>query len=473
MIEKIKELFSERNNKAPEFGKIIPISLANYLNVEEKPKYNLLRLLLPKNLFSLYTFGFLLIGSAVIYTAYKKLSLIGLIFVVAVGIILHVMRKKISAKKMALPKYTSCLLSFIYDNQLYEEDNQGSIVGEIEMAYAIYPNEFCIYVGKNGDKYQKYATTLGELLESRLGMQLYEFKENNVSCEYVFKFEKADRKRIIVMPKEDTDLSISIYDDFKLNLKENYSFLISGASGAGKSYLTYYMLTSFISKTVNGDHAILYAIDPKQADLKKICKVSGMPAENYGSSVAEAFQIVRTYLKELDRRMELYENSSDFNAVGVDLGMVPALLVIEEYSSLVAEMSSKQKTEFENLVSIVAQKGRSLSMALWVVMQQPRADSLGSNIKEQLLAGGAVFLGNPTNVAAQMMFDSTEVPKVSGKGVGMYSKERSQPKVFESPVFESSVFETILPVWEHVAKSYKKDEPIEEVAESWDYNDFL
>ena len=110
----------------------------------------------------------------------------------------------------------------------------------------------------------------------------------------------------------------------------------------------------------------------------------------------------------------MYENSSDFNAVGIDLGlgMVPALLVIEEYSSLVAEMSSKQKTEFENLVSIVAQKGRSLSMALWVVMQQPRADSLGSNIKEQLLAGGAVFLGNPTNVAAQVMFDSTEVPKV-------------------------------------------------------------
>lgn len=36
MIEKIKELFSERNNKAPEFGKIIPISLANYLNIEKE-----------------------------------------------------------------------------------------------------------------------------------------------------------------------------------------------------------------------------------------------------------------------------------------------------------------------------------------------------------------------------------------------------------------------------------------------------
>lgn len=461
MIEirnKIMSLFGRRGQET-QIGKIVPISLADYLNIEPKKGIRIPR----EWLFSRLFIPVWLAIAYVIYSVYSNMGIVGIISIIAIGGIgIYFIKNKVSKKKV-LPVYSKALLGFVYDNKLYEKNSEGRIVSEIDMYYAEYTDMFSVFVRKKGDVYQKHAGTIGELLESRLGMNLVDIKENSISCEYIFKYDKAERKKVQTMPKEDANLSISIYDDFKLNLRGNFSFLISGASGAGKSYLTYYMLTSFISKTVNDNHsnakhAVLYCIDPKQADLLKICKISGMPTSNYGSSVADAFKIVKTYLAELERRMTAYENSSLFNAVGVDLGMVPALLIIEEYSSLVASMNSKQKTEFENLVAIIAQKGRSLSMGLWVVMQQPRADSLGSNIKEQLLAGGAVFLGNPTNVAAQMMFDSTDIPKVTGKGVGIYSEERSQPKVFESPIFENDVFETILPVWKHVAESYEKEE---------------
>lgn len=88
-------------------------------------------------------------------------------------------------------------------------------------------------------------------------------------------------------------------------------------------------------------------------------------------------------------------------------------------------------------------------------MQQPRSDSLSTNIREQLV--NSVFLGNPSKESAGMMFGTTDLPQVKGKGVGVYSIERGKPKEFESPQFTEDVFDVILPVWEHVAKSYRTE----------------
>lgn len=271
---------------------------------------------------------------------------------------------------------------------------------------------------------------------------------------YSFIKEKPLRKQVSTsLPAQDDSLLIDIYGDFVVNLKHNFSMLVSGASGAGKSYFTYYWLTRFISQTVEGKHAKLFAIDPKQSDLYKLCRQSGMPTENFGTTNAEAFKIVRSYLNEMQNRMSIYDESPAFDSVGIDIGLEPTLLVLEEYSSLVASMDSKQKKEFENMVAIIAQKARSLSMGLLIVMQQPRADSLSSNIREQMV--NSVFLGNPSKESAGMMFGTTDLPEVvTGKGVGLYSIERGTPKEFEAPQFQGNVFEIILPVWKEVACSY-------------------
>ncbi|MGL5896985.1 MAG: FtsK/SpoIIIE domain-containing protein [Lactococcus lactis] len=271
---------------------------------------------------------------------------------------------------------------------------------------------------------------------------------------YSFIKEKPLRKQVSTsLPAQDDSLLIDIYGDFVVNLKHNFSMLVSGASGAGKSYFTYYWLTRFISQTVEGKHAKLFAIDPKQSDLYKLCRQAGMPTENFGTTNAEAFKIVRAYLKEMENRMAVYDESPAFDSVGIDIGLEPTLLVLEEYSSLVASMDSKQKKEFENMVAIIAQKARSLSMGLLIVMQQPRADSLSSNIREQMV--NSVFLGNPSKESAGMMFGTTGLPEVvTGKGVGLYSIERGTPKEFESPQFQGNVFEIILPVWKKVACNY-------------------
>ncbi|MGF1919415.1 FtsK/SpoIIIE domain-containing protein [Enterococcus faecalis] len=342
---------------------------------------------------------------------------------------------------------------FIIENNLFIEKSDIflSAIFRIEET----EDEIIIIAKKRGNVLDSKVENLETEISALVSLDLTSKQIFADKVLYSFIKEKPLRKQVSTsLPAQDDSLLIDIYGDFVINLKHNFSMLVSGASGAGKSYFTYYWLTRFISQTVEGKHAKLFAIDPKQSDLYKLCRQSGMPTENFGTTNAEAFKIVRGYLKEMENRMSIYDESPAFDSVGIDIGLEPSLLVLEEYSSLVASMDSKQKKEFENMVAIIAQKARSLSMGLLIVMQQPRADSLSSNIREQMV--NSVFLGNPSKESAGMMFGTTDLPEVTGtgKGVGLYSIERGTPKEFESPQFQGNVFEIILPVWKEVACSY-------------------
>ena len=341
---------------------------------------------------------------------------------------------------------------------LFTATKDGAILRSAKFNYQLNDVSIVIHALKSGDEFTKEMDNLDVLLSSALGISLSSKEVYPTHVEYVLVYRQPERLHVTSLPLEDDSLKIKIYDDFVIDLRKNFSMLISGASGSGKSFLTYYYLTRFISQTVNGKHAKIYVIDPKMSDIYKLCKLSGLPVENYGTTNEDAFRILRQYIKELDRRMLIYNQSDLFDSIGIDLGFPPLLLLMEEYSSLVASMDSKAKKDFENMVAIVAQKARSLSMGVCIVMQQPRSDSLSTNIREQLV--NAIFLGgSPSRESSQMMFGTTDVPKVQkGKGVGLYSIEREPPKEFHSPMFDRDVFETIFSVWECAAKDYMKDE---------------
>lgn len=407
-----------------------------------------------------FTIGFLSILSLSSSILFKGLFLQMLMLSVGLIITLYIERKIKGWAQQIEPLLIvreNLLFMLRRNSFLFTSTKDGTILSSARFNYKLNDISIIIEAIKSGDEFSTDMDKLDVLLSSALGISLSSKEIYATHVEYVFVYGPPECLHITSLPLEDGTLKIKIYDDFVIDLRKNFSMLISGASGSGKSFFTYYYLTRFISQTVNGKHAKIYVIDPKFSDIYKLCKLSGLPVENYGTTNEDAFRIVRHYIKELDRRMLIYNQSDLFDSIGIDLGLPPLLLIIEEYSSLVASMDSKAKKDFENMVAIVAQKARSLSMGVCIVMQQPRSDSLSTNIREQLV--NAIFLGAPTRESSQMVFGTTDVPKVKkDKGVGLYSTDRESPQEFHSPMFDRDVFEVILPVWKCAAKNYMKDE---------------
>lgn len=403
------------------------------------------------------------VGGFMLYNTMGEFIGVTTVFLGCAFAVYILVRRILPQRRLHFREYEGTLTNFIIENGLYEEVN-GKLVGQIDMSYTVFPRILSVYVAKKGDRYQKIADKLAEPLESALGLEFHKMTVTATEVEYMFRLQPLERYIISTpMPLEDPTTTIEVYDEFKLDLAKNFSTLISGVSGTGKSYLAYYLITRYLAKTINGQHPDLYLVDPKQSDMYILCKQTFMENLRYGHTNADAFRIVKEFKNELDRRQAEYSKGATIGTTMLDLGAEPALLVIDEYASLVAGMDKKQRAEFEDLVAIIAQKGRQLSMGVWILTQQPRAELLPTNIREQLVNRVCMSQGKPTAETAKMMFGVSDVPAVNGVGVGLYSLDGKDIQIFEAPIFKGDIEKIIMPVWENanLSRKYAMDAPDE------------
>ena len=433
IIQEIKHTFSHENEE----GRRYPVCL--FTRSERLPFKTTLKL-------AQWTAIISAVGGFMLYNTMGTIGIVTIFLGCAFAVYL-IVRRILPQRKLQFREYEGTLTNFIIENGLYEEEN-GKLVKQIDMSYTVFPRILSVYVGKRGDKYQKIANQLAEPLESALGISFHKMVETTTEVEYMFRLQPVERYTIgTTMPLEDPTTTIEVYDEFKLDLSKNFSTLITGVSGSGKSYLAYYLITRYLAKTINGQHPDLYLIDPKQSDLYILCKQTFMNSLRYGHSNADAFRIVKEFKAELDCRQAEYSEKAKIGSTMLDLEAEPALLVIDEYASLVAGMDKKQRAEFEAMVAIIAQKGRQLSMGIFVLMQKPLAELIPTNVREQLV--NRICMGNPSAQSAEMMFGTRDVPIVNGVGAGLYSIDGTTVQTFEAPRFEGDFEKLIMPVWEN------------------------
>lgn len=415
------------------------------------------------------------VGGFMLYNTMGEFIGVTTVFLGCAFAVYILVRRILPQRKLRFKEYEGTLINFIIENGLYEEDN-GKLIGQIDMSYTVFPRILSVYVIKKGDRYQKIADKLAEPLESALGLEFHKMVTTATAVEYMFRLQPIERYTISTpMPLEDPTTTIEVYDEFKLDLAKNFSTLISGVSGTGKSYLAYYLITRYLAKRINGQAPDLFLIDPKCSDLLILCKQTFMPHLRYGHSNADAFRIVKDFKTELDRRQAEYSEKATIGSTMLKLGAEPALLVIDEYASLVAGMDKKQRAEFEDMVAIIVQKGRQLSMGVWILMQQARSELISTNVREQLV--NRIVMGQPSVESARMMFGVSDVPTVNGVGVGLYSLDGTTVQTFEAPKFEGDFERLIMPVWEYANLSRNAidtlDEKKEPTHEGVDFGQFV
>lgn len=464
VIQELKHTFSHGNEEGRRY------SVALFTRSERLPVRTTLKL-------AQWTAILAAVGGFMLYNTMGEFIGVTTIFLGCAFAVYLIVRRILPQRKLRFKEFEGTLTNFIIENNLYEEEN-GKLVKQIDMSYTVFPRILSVYVAKRGDKYQKIANQLAQPLESALGLDFHKMVETSQECEYMFRLQPVERYTISTpMPLEDPTTTIEVYDEFKLDLRKNFSTLISGVSGTGKSYLAYYLITRYLAKTINGQHPDLYLLDPKQSDLHILCKQTFMPHLRYGYSNADAFRIVKEFKAELDRRQAEYSEKATIGSTMLDLGAEPALLVIDEYASLVAGMDKKQRAEFEDMIAIIVQKGRQLSMGVWVLMQQARSELISTNVREQLVNRVCMCQGKPTAESAKMMFGTSDVPVVNGIGVGLYSLDGTTVQTFEAPIFKGDIEKLIMPVWEYANLSRNAidtlDEKKEPTHEGVDFGQFV
>ena len=348
---------------------------------------------------------------------------------------------------------------------------------DITLAYCLKIDRLEVIVGKEYGNHSM-ASQLGSALETSLNLSVYDIEETKKVVTYSFLLKEVERNNADSMVSTVIkDTRIEIYDDIVLDMRKNTSSLISGVSGSGKSVFTYYLIASLLSKRFNQeiDGAIydvapsIFVIDPKQSDLWKLMDLT-MPEKNYGTTVSDAFRIVKEFTAELERRKIIYARAKVFDKVMLDLGFPPCVLVIDEYSSLVSIMDKKTRSQFDMLVGNIARLGRQLSLSLFVIMQQASSNSISTGVREQLV--NKFILGNSESISQE---NSQMVLGVSVKdlptpfhevGEGIVSIDGQKPRAFLAPSFTGDLMEVVVPIFRRAAKTYSDIDKLEYLRQS-------
>ena len=175
--------------------------------------------------------------------------------------------------------------------------------------------------------------------------------------------------------------------------------LIAGGTGGGK---TYFILT--LIRALLQTNAVLYILDPKNADLADLSAV--LP--NVSSRKEEIVQCITDFCTAMYersaemKRMENYKTGENY----AYLGLSPHFLVFDEYVAFMEILTSREREDVLNKLRQIVMLGRQAGFFLILACQRPDAKYLGDGIRDQF--NFRVALGRMSELGYSMMFGETK-----------------------------------------------------------------
>ena len=266
----------------------------------------------------------------------------------------------------------------------------------------------------------RYLDSFSTALPERYIVEDYYISQNN--AEVVIKYE--DMKNYIpeqysIMEYIHTIKSLGLFDlyfDKKhiVNINDYPHFLISGASGSGKSYLANQIVVQ----------AIIKEWQVVICDLKRSYGLYKAYTD-YSYEIDDIVEKLQSVEAEMNLRMQKLQPELDKNprALAVDIGYKPMLVVIEEYISLKSSIDKKQKEEVERCVKNISVLARQSNIHLMIVMQSAGTENINSTTRSNLTK---VLLGNAqSNIITATFGTGVDIPNTKmNKGEGLIQLDR-------------------------------------------------
>lgn len=336
------------------------------------------------------------------------------------------------------------LVYLIHSLKLYDEemvgigsDKEKRIVRTIQIMYREDDKRVYVRILKIGNRFNKVAPTLGENIESTLGLELDRTNSTVDYFDYILLKEKdrrIDLRESINNQHNNSDV-INISGNISYRLSKTPHSLIVGGTGSGKSFFILGKIVSYLSLTPQAE---LYIVDPKKADLSLLRFIGGME-EKVVTEPNQIAKMLREVVEIMEDRYKTYFN--DISAFGkdyTDFGLSPVILIFDEFSAFIHSVDKKLGKEVLDYIFTIVMKGRQAGVQVEILMQRPSADDLPTNIRAQM--GFKAGLGAMDKIGYNMIFDTNDVDfkTVTEKGGGYIQIDgvHTAPVYFETPYID-------------------------------------
>ncbi|MEC1543729.1 FtsK/SpoIIIE domain-containing protein [Bacillus halotolerans] len=332
----------------------------------------------------------------------------------------------------------------LYDEEYFESIKNDKVVREkrivrvIRIQYRETSRHVVVRILRDGDRFTKEATKLGENLEAALGLELDSTNKSVDYAEYVFlkhKDERIDLNSTVTNVNDSDEIKITGNISYELH-KVPHS-LIVGGTGSGKSFFILGKIVNYLKLTPQAD---LRIIDPKKADLSLFRFVTGFE-NKVATDANQICRILRETVELMERRYTEYFNDiSAFGKTYRDFNLPVVIVIFDEFSAFMHSVDKKIAKEALDYVFTLVMKGRQAGVMIEILMQRPSADDLPTNIRAQM--GFKAGLGAMDSIGYNMIFDTknVEYKTVTEKGGGYIQLDgkHTSPVYFETPYIDKN-----------------------------------
>lgn len=358
--------------------------------------------------------------------------------------------------RIGMPAATDSLMGFIRSARLYTEEKvlDGNrrdtgirrVADSVRLVYFLeYP---MLRVRALDDvAWHKAVGQLDALgLPAALGLPLDSKVSAVTHVDYLFRVVQDERIRAVPRLLPSAPAFTGVRDAVPLTGSLSWRFsklphmLVAGGTGGGKSTFIYYLLGEFLRLgDADGGAGDVFICDPKNAELASLSCVFG--TDRVGVSPAQIAGVVRRCREEMDRRYAYMQDPARFRfgASAFDYGLPPVFLIFDEVAAFKAGADSKTFAEvWANLTQLVL-KARAANVFVILAMQQPRAETIPTDIRDNL--GARVSLGNLSAEGYRMCFGNgfADYQTVTERGTGYIMLDGwDAPRPFKAPFADYS-----------------------------------
>ncbi|HFD2083287.1 FtsK/SpoIIIE domain-containing protein [Clostridium perfringens] len=327
----------------------------------------------------------------------------------------------------------------LYDEEIFGigSDKEKRIIRTIQIMYREDDKRVYVRILKLGNRFNKIAPTLGENIESTLGLELDRTNSTVDYFDYILLKEKDKRIDLadsINNQPNNSDV-INISGNISYRLSKTPHSLIVGGTGSGKSFFILGKIVSYLNLIPQAE---LYIVDPKKADLSLLRFIEGME-ERIATEPNKIAKMLREVVEIMEDRYKTYFN--DISAFGkdyTDFRLSPIILIFDEFSAFLHSVDKKLSKEVLDYIFTIVMKGRQAGVQVEILMQRPSADDLPTNIRAQM--GFKAGLGAMDKIGYNMIFDTNDVDfkTVTEKGGGYIQIDglHTTPVYFETPYID-------------------------------------